>query len=408
RALQDRATIALALQALGETARNEGRHVAAHGYFHELRVLEGPAHLAEEVAALQFIDRFDEAEALLVDAERQVEEDFSDLPSLACARLWQDFKRAKFDTATTEARTLLRIGDEFGTYVYRVDAHMVLSTIAVVHGDLLGANAHLSRAEEEAGQADSVQVPGLLLGRARIAAARGDVVAGAQILKALVTSSDHAVHTYWPRMIDQARLYAGLAVAADQPTLAEEAVELAAAAARNNPGIDSLEGIALQVRGFVHQEVDALASAVHHLRKAPRPMILASALADYGATLLQAGAHDLGVQQLEAALAIYLELEARTAAAGVEGSLTAAGGRGGRPLSRPARPRSGWSALTESELRVAELVSVGLTNRAVARALTVSTNTVGTHLRSVFAKLGVQSRVQLANKFRDNRAPSLP
>ena len=63
----------------------------------------------------------------------------------------------------------------------------------------------------------------------------------------------------------------------------------------------------------------------------------------------------------------------------------------------PRRPDKGWEALTAAELAVAELISAGNTNRLAARELGISPNTVGTHLRSVFAKLDVRSRVQLAN-----------
>jgi DNA-binding CsgD family transcriptional regulator len=58
---------------------------------------------------------------------------------------------------------------------------------------------------------------------------------------------------------------------------------------------------------------------------------------------------------------------------------------------------SGWACLTEAERRVATLISEGHTNKSAASALGVSINTVGTHLRAVFGKLGVQSRVQLVN-----------
>ncbi len=57
-------------------------------------------------------------------------------------------------------------------------------------------------------------------------------------------------------------------------------------------------------------------------------------------------------------------------------------------------------ALTPAEYRVAQLVSDGFTNAAVARTLGVSASTVGTHLRAVFQKLQVRSRVQLANAMR--------
>jgi len=50
---------------------------------------------------------------------------------------------------------------------------------------------------------------------------------------------------------------------------------------------------------------------------------------------------------------------------------------------------------------VAYLVADGHTDKAAARALGISVNTVGTHLRSIYSKLGVQSRVQLANALRE-------
>jgi DNA-binding CsgD family transcriptional regulator len=53
--------------------------------------------------------------------------------------------------------------------------------------------------------------------------------------------------------------------------------------------------------------------------------------------------------------------------------------------------------LTEAEHRVALLIVDGHTNKSAAQELGVSTYTVGSQLRSIYLKLGVQSRVQLAN-----------
>ncbi|MEU7834216.1 MULTISPECIES: helix-turn-helix transcriptional regulator [unclassified Nonomuraea] len=47
---------------------------------------------------------------------------------------------------------------------------------------------------------------------------------------------------------------------------------------------------------------------------------------------------------------------------------------------------------------MARLVAEGLTNREVATALFVSPHTVDSHLRHAFAKLGVNSRVELTRK----------
>ena len=58
----------------------------------------------------------------------------------------------------------------------------------------------------------------------------------------------------------------------------------------------------------------------------------------------------------------------------------------------------GWTSLTPAEARVARLVVLGLTNRAVARRLAISPHTVDTHLRRVFGKLDVRSRVELTRE----------
>ncbi|GLY95332.1 LuxR family transcriptional regulator [Actinoplanes sp. NBRC 103695] len=63
--------------------------------------------------------------------------------------------------------------------------------------------------------------------------------------------------------------------------------------------------------------------------------------------------------------------------------------------SEAPRPDHAWGTLTATEQRVATLISDGHTNRSAAAALHLSPSTVSTHLRAVFAKLGINSRVQL-------------
>jgi DNA-binding CsgD family transcriptional regulator len=62
---------------------------------------------------------------------------------------------------------------------------------------------------------------------------------------------------------------------------------------------------------------------------------------------------------------------------------------------RSSRPKLGWESLTETERSVALLVSEGRTNREIAAATFLSPHTVGYHLRHIFYKLGVGSRVEL-------------
>ncbi len=55
------------------------------------------------------------------------------------------------------------------------------------------------------------------------------------------------------------------------------------------------------------------------------------------------------------------------------------------------------SGLTDTELRVAELVASGMTNRDVADILFVSAKTVEATLARVYRKLGIRSRAELAH-----------
>ncbi len=57
--------------------------------------------------------------------------------------------------------------------------------------------------------------------------------------------------------------------------------------------------------------------------------------------------------------------------------------------------------LTSREREVLRLVARGLSNREVAAELTISPNTVRTHLRSISAQLGLTSRGKLAAKARE-------
>ena len=66
------------------------------------------------------------------------------------------------------------------------------------------------------------------------------------------------------------------------------------------------------------------------------------------------------------------------------------------PYLHGVRPRFGWPSLTDSERGVADLVASGLSNRETARRLFLSPHTVDFHLRQIYRKLEIGSRVELA------------
>lgn len=65
----------------------------------------------------------------------------------------------------------------------------------------------------------------------------------------------------------------------------------------------------------------------------------------------------------------------------------------------------GWASLTDAELRVIFRVSQGVTNRRVAEELSVSRHTVDAHLKHIYLKLDVHSRVELTVLALQHRLP---
>ncbi len=399
RALGDIPTQVIALQTLGETESYEGRYASARSRYRALRALGGATYLAGEISALQHLDRFDEAEGLLTRAHEPAgHRPDTVLPSLVFAQLWQHFKLGRFDDAEEAARTLLRLCDELGTYVHKLDAWLLGSVIAVIRGDLPLARERLRPAEATGWADDAVRTPGVLLIKGRIAAAEGDYQASVRILKPLMASLAHS-RSWWPRSHELLRIHAGAAVASGDHEFARQTVEHARVSVERNPGVASFEGVALQVEGFVSGDVALLRDAVKILRESPRPMLLAGALADYGGALVNLGEQAAAAKALVEARDIYVGLGAELFLTGVQRDLRRAGATADGSADHPSATLARRS-LTGAEERVAVLVSEGHTNQSAASALGVSIHTVNTHLRAVFRKMNVQSRVQLANAMR--------
>ena len=61
--------------------------------------------------------------------------------------------------------------------------------------------------------------------------------------------------------------------------------------------------------------------------------------------------------------------------------------------------RAQADGLTDTECRIAALITQGQANRQIATTMFITENTVQTHLRHIFRKLGVRSRTELATLF---------
>jgi len=94
--------------------------------------------------------------------------------------------------------------------------------------------------------------------------------------------------------------------------------------------------------------------------------------------------------------AAFLTAHAEAVAEGARLKEVAAVGYALRSRGRRGRPKTGWDSLTPAERQVVALAARVRTNPEIAERLLVSTATVRTHLRSVYAKLGLTGRVELA------------
>ena len=131
-------------------------------------------------------------------------------------------------------------------------------------------------------------------------------------------------------------------------------------------------------------------SLAHHAA-ANRPYDRARVQLAYGEFLRRNQRRVDARSQLRAALVTFEDLHA--------GPLVERAGQELRASGETARKRDPSTALnlTPMELKVAELVSQGLSNKDVAAQCWVSPRTVAFHLRNVFTKTGVTSRGELAH-----------
>ena len=208
----------------------------------------------------------------------------------------------------------------------------------------------------------------------------------------------------WPQVLDQVILGARVASAAGDAGLRERVLQAADLLEGERPAIPLFTGVAEYARGILERDAQALLAAAKALQSLSRPLLYAAAAEDAGSELARADRGDEALDQLNAAFDTYLHHEALADARRVGRALRRLGVQR-RIVSQP-RAKTGWDSLTESELKVVNLIGRGATNPSVAQQLHVSPHTVKAHLRNAFAKLGVSSRVELGQLVRgaDDRA----
>jgi DNA-binding CsgD family transcriptional regulator len=230
------------------------------------------------------------------------------------------------------------------------------------------------------------------------AMAEGDAEAAREWLRAATDSDGRAILPRFPLDIVDEVLLARIALATDDDDLAQLALSNTRRREQLNPDTASIAATACHVRGLLERKQADLRKAVDLFERAPRRLELAAALEDLGAAVTTTERGE-AIDVLGRSLALFTELGATWDARRVRSRLRELGIR--RRLLTAEPETSGWAAMTTAELAVARLVADGLTNREVAERLFISPHTVNSHLRHVFSKLRINSRVELARRARD-------
>jgi ATP/maltotriose-dependent transcriptional regulator MalT len=301
------------------------------------------------------------------------------------------FETGDWDAALVHARTAVSLtADERTTWV-EAQAHAVAGIVLVSRGEWDAAAAHISRGREIANEGQTVEaVFTVMVTEAGLARAQ-DNPAG--VVQALRGADDLSLIpmiaglNWFPTLIT-AHLDLG---DVDEASRVLDSLE-AGATAR---GLDLLALIQSLRAGVARvkrrpEEAETGYQYAIDLFGPDDPLLdRARVHYDYGRLLRDLGKRKPAVTQLRLAHELLSRVGAEPFRQRVEVDLRAVGIRS-RPEGKP-RPLD----LTAREQDVAALVGRGMTNREVATELYVSEKTVEYHLRSVFGKLGIDSRRQL-------------
>jgi DNA-binding CsgD family transcriptional regulator len=186
-----------------------------------------------------------------------------------------------------------------------------------------------------------------------------------------------------------------LALTLGHRDVAAEVASVVGAGVALAPEVPTVRSLALRCQGLVDGDAEPVIEAVGLARRAPLLVEHVGACEDAARLLAQGERRDEAAALLAEALDRYEQAGADAWAGRVRAQLRALGVRPA-PRGPRHRPAGGWQSLTATERAVSLLVAEGLTNGAVARRLYISPHTVNTHLRHVFAKLDISSRVALA------------
>lgn len=344
-------------------------------------------------AALVAQDRFEEAEEVYAAGQREAERLGTawSLPLWHFYRASLGFARGRLSDVEAEGEAGLRVAEQLGAWQLAALLAALLGRVAVLRDQVPLARDYLRRMREMLTTEIIVPPEDIAWAAALAHEAGGEPQEAYQALTELYFQLPERVLLF----VQDPGAFAGMvriSKLAGRPAEAAWIATVAAELAHRNPGNHTLAGAAAHAEGLVRMDAGRLGESVALLKKSRRPLVRASAVEDAAVAEHIAGRKGRAAKLLETALGIYHECGARQGELRVEQRMYAIGVRRQPGAAAVKSPLAG---ITQAERQVVELVVKGATNREVARALFLSPHTVDSHLRKVFAKLRISSRVEL-------------
>jgi len=301
-----------------------------------------------------------------------------------------EYRLGRFDEAAVHAELAVEGATEAGRVWDLPLLHSLAAYPSAARGDFEVAAAHVQQA------ADGVARAPIAAFRSYASAARAALALGSGDVAALLEAGPELEVTHQladPGTVTLGPVLAEALVESGRLDEAERALVRYEQRARAVGRRSSLVGAA-RVRGSLHAALGDHAAAEAAFRSGAEvagglalPLELARLEDARGRALALAGRMDLASAALQAACRAFERIGARPYAAAARAHLAAlAPAAAGRPPV----------VLSAAEAMVARLVSAGLSNREIAEQLVISVKAVEFHLTNIYRRLGVSSRVKLA------------
>jgi ATP/maltotriose-dependent transcriptional regulator MalT len=311
-----------------------------------------------------------------------------------------------WDAAAAASGRAVALLEETGHDWLRPLARWVAVEVSASRGEWPAAEAHTRGASAESGDYE-LMIVAAALARANLAWVRGDhaeVLRALEPLRAIQPREGVDEPGFWPwqhlygdALVSLGRLDEAAAFLAPHEELAEE-LKRRSSIAR----LARVRGRLEAAGGRIEAAEAAFRHGIDQLHALPLPFERASLELAYGQMLRRRGRRRAATVQLEAARERFSALGAHPFVQRCTVELEGSG------LAPTKRTNADPARLTPQELAVARLAATGLSNRDIAAEMTISAKTVQFHVSNVYAKLGVRSRLQLANRLDRTRTSAKP